>query len=192
VKLTNGKELAFQQDKLSADDIAFLKENGKKVPASPSSSGSVKDLPDVLPDPDGKEGDMTKPVQVYILMGQSNMLGFGNPDALKTVAQGGTYPYLVDGAGEWTVRKCLKDGMPAASTTVMWPPPKRCSRTSIPTIPVPRITKSPGSSGGKVTRLPMFVSNSQDSAEPKPCGILIREFKHLRLEGGGVDGAGMT
>ena len=30
-----------------------------------------------LPDPDGKPADMTKPVQVYILLGQSNMLGFG-------------------------------------------------------------------------------------------------------------------
>ena len=27
-----------------------------------------------LPDPDGKPADMSKPVQVYILMGQSNML----------------------------------------------------------------------------------------------------------------------
>ena len=30
-----------------------------------------------LPDPDGKPADMTKPVQVFILLGQSNMLGFG-------------------------------------------------------------------------------------------------------------------
>ena len=30
-----------------------------------------------LPDPDGKLADMSKPIQVYILMGQSNMLGFG-------------------------------------------------------------------------------------------------------------------
>ena len=30
-----------------------------------------------LPDPDGKSADMSKPVQVYILLGQSNMLGFG-------------------------------------------------------------------------------------------------------------------
>ncbi len=30
-----------------------------------------------LPDPDGKPADMSKPVQVYILLGQSNMLGFG-------------------------------------------------------------------------------------------------------------------
>jgi hypothetical protein len=27
--------------------------------------------------PDGKEANMSKPVQVYILMGQSNMLGMG-------------------------------------------------------------------------------------------------------------------
>ena len=32
---------------------------------------------DTLPDPDGKPADMSKPVQVYILLGQSNMLGFG-------------------------------------------------------------------------------------------------------------------
>ncbi|MHC4178866.1 MAG: hypothetical protein ACYSWU_15245, partial [Planctomycetota bacterium] len=31
-----------------------------------------------LPDPEGKPGDATKPVQVYILAGQSNMVGMGN------------------------------------------------------------------------------------------------------------------
>ena len=35
------------------------------------------EVPDPLPDPDGKPADMSKPVQVYILLGQSNMLGFG-------------------------------------------------------------------------------------------------------------------
>ena len=39
--------------------------------------GSLNDLPDVLPDPDGKEADMSKPVQVFIMMGQSNMVGLG-------------------------------------------------------------------------------------------------------------------
>jgi len=34
-------------------------------------------IPDPLPDPDGKPADMSKPVEVYILLGQSNMLGFG-------------------------------------------------------------------------------------------------------------------
>lgn len=32
---------------------------------------------DELPDPDGKPADMSKPVQVYVLLGQSNMLGAG-------------------------------------------------------------------------------------------------------------------
>jgi len=35
------------------------------------------EVPDQLPDPDGKPADMSKPVQVFILMGQSNMRGFG-------------------------------------------------------------------------------------------------------------------
>ena len=30
-----------------------------------------------LPDPDGKPADMSKPLQVFILMDQSNMLVFG-------------------------------------------------------------------------------------------------------------------
>ncbi len=52
---------------------------------------------------------MSKPVQVYILLGQSNMLGFGKPSPLKSAAQSGSYPYLVDDAGEWTVRQDVRD-----------------------------------------------------------------------------------
>ena len=52
-------------------------------------------LPDPLPRPDGKSADMRKPVQVYILMGQSNMLGFGKPSGLADACKGkGLYPYL--------------------------------------------------------------------------------------------------
>ena len=39
---------------------------------------SAKELPAQLPDPDGKAPDATKPVKVYILAGQSNMVGMGN------------------------------------------------------------------------------------------------------------------
>jgi len=38
---------------------------------------AAKDIPAQLPGPDGKPGDATKPVKVYILTGQSNMVGFG-------------------------------------------------------------------------------------------------------------------
>jgi hypothetical protein len=109
VTLTNGKRLSFIQDKLSEDDIAYLKKNGTKASGFSSSSTSVKELPDVLPDPDGKEADMSKPVQVYILLGQSNMLGFGKAATLQEVAKGGSYPYLVDDAGAWTVRKDVRN-----------------------------------------------------------------------------------
>jgi len=106
VKLPSGKSMAFTQDKLSEEDIAWLKENGSKVA---SGEGEVKELPEVLPDPDGEEADMSKPVQVYLLMGQSNMLGFGNPGPLQTAAKDGLYPYLVDDAGKWTVRKDVRN-----------------------------------------------------------------------------------
>jgi hypothetical protein len=43
-----------------------------------------------------------------------------------------------------------------------------------------------------VERIPMFVSNSMDSDEPKPVGMVIDGFRHLRFEGGGVDGVGKT
>ena len=68
-----------------------------------------------LPDPDGKPADMSKPVQVYILLGQSNMLGFGKvaedkdgrlEHAVKTKK---LYPYLVDDAGNWTERKDVRN-----------------------------------------------------------------------------------
>jgi hypothetical protein len=62
-----------------------------------------------IPKPDGKPADMSKPVQVFILMGQSNMVGLGKivgPDsslenAVKTKS---LYPYLVDDTGKWTER----------------------------------------------------------------------------------------
>jgi hypothetical protein len=108
VILKNGRSLSFNQDKLSEDDIAFVKKNGKKAGGSSSSSVSAKDLPDVLPDPDGKEADMSKPVQVFILMGQSNMLGFGNAGTLQGIA-GDQYPYLVDDGGDWNVRQDVRN-----------------------------------------------------------------------------------
>ena len=68
-----------------------------------------------LPDPDGKSADMTKPVQVYILMGQSNMLNFGKIKGDKegtlenAVKNKKLYPYLIDGEGNWTTRKDVRN-----------------------------------------------------------------------------------
>ena len=68
-----------------------------------------------LPDPDAKPATMDKPVKVFILMGQSNMLGFGKvtPEdkdgtlthAIKTKKK---YPHLVDDHGNWTQRNDVR------------------------------------------------------------------------------------
>ena len=113
VTLPNGKRMSFLQEKLSAEDIAWLKKNGNK-PAGGKTT-KVKELPDELPDPDGEEADMSKPVQVYILMGQSNMLGSGrvsgnNEGALENACKNKKlYPYLIDDAGNWTTRKDVRN-----------------------------------------------------------------------------------
>jgi hypothetical protein len=84
------------------------------------------EVPAQLPQPDGKGADMTKPVQVYILMGQSNMLGFGKINAKKGKAEGSLthavkeknkYPYLADDAGNWTERKDVRNVRIMASGT---------------------------------------------------------------------------
>jgi hypothetical protein len=63
-----------------------------------------------LPDPDGKAADMSKPVQVFIIMGQSNTLEMGKVKGDKegsleyAVREENLYPFMVDGSGNWTKR----------------------------------------------------------------------------------------
>ncbi len=59
--------------------------------------------------PAGKPADMTKPVQVFILMGQSNMVGMGKitggeVSLENAVKEKKKYPYMIDAEGKWTVR----------------------------------------------------------------------------------------
>jgi len=68
-----------------------------------------------LPRPDGQPADMKKPVKVFILMGQSNMLGMGDvgPDTAKGTLGYLTktekrYPHLIDDAGKWTERSDVR------------------------------------------------------------------------------------
>jgi hypothetical protein len=63
--------------------------------------------------PGSKPADMTKPVQVFILMGQSNMVGLGKvggPDGSLefAVKEKKKYPYLVDETGAWAERKDVR------------------------------------------------------------------------------------
>jgi hypothetical protein len=79
-------------------------------------SASAAGLVDQLPDPDGKPADMTKPVQIYILLGQSNMVGAGKVGPVDkegslehAVKEKGKYPYLIDDDGDWTVRQDVRN-----------------------------------------------------------------------------------
>lgn len=106
VTLPNGNRMTFLADQLSAEDITWLKKNANSK--SGGKTSIVTELPDKLPDPNEKGADMSKPVQVYVLMGQSNMIGFGKPAKLQEVAQE-KYPYLVTDDGDWTVRKDVRN-----------------------------------------------------------------------------------
>ncbi|MGB0744813.1 MAG: sialate O-acetylesterase, partial [Opitutales bacterium] len=78
---------------------------------APALSAQVNDK---LPDPDGKPADMSKPVQVFIIMGQSNTLEMGRIGGdkdgalLKAINEEGLYPFMVDDAGNWTVRNDVR------------------------------------------------------------------------------------
>ena len=81
--------------------------------------------------PDDKAADQTKPVKVFILMGQSNMVGMGDinpadkPGTLTTLTKTEKrYPFLLDDGGQWTVRKDVyyydartKKGSPLSATS---------------------------------------------------------------------------
>jgi hypothetical protein len=70
------------------------------------------EIPGQLSRPDERPADPTKKVKVFILIGQSNMVGMGdiNPDTKQGTLTYLTktekkYPFLVDDAGKWAVRK---------------------------------------------------------------------------------------
>jgi len=68
-----------------------------------------------LPAPDGTSADVSKPVQVFIIMGQSNTLEFGRVKGDKegslehAVTKERLYPFMVDDAGNWTTRKDVRN-----------------------------------------------------------------------------------
>ena len=77
----------------------------------PTKAGDKPNIPYPLPDPDGSSGAPGKRVKVYILSGQSNMVGYGRVDGaeaatLQTISKGeGKFPNLVDDAsGNWSSR----------------------------------------------------------------------------------------
>ena len=78
-----------------------------------SSFATVSAAETPIPKPDDTPADMSKPVQVFILLGQSNMVGLGkvkgNEISLEhAVREKKKDQYLVDDAGAWTERKDVR------------------------------------------------------------------------------------
>ena len=80
-----------------------------------SSFGTVSAAEQQIPKPDGKPADMSKPVQVFLILGQSNAVGLGSvtgdkPGTLENaVKTEKLYPFLIDDAGAWTERKDVRN-----------------------------------------------------------------------------------
>jgi autotransporter-associated beta strand protein len=78
---------------------------------SPFLAGEKPNVPYPLPDPDTSTGNPSKKVKVYIMSGQSNMVGMGlvagtDEKSLESMTlRQNKFPNLVDAAGAWTTRQ---------------------------------------------------------------------------------------
>jgi hypothetical protein len=96
-RVTHGKEVSMQSVM-----------RGFAIVAAIAMVGAVQ-----AADGGDKPADMSKPVQVFILMGQSNMVGMGKiaggeKSLENAVKNKGKYGYLVDAAGAWVPRQDVR------------------------------------------------------------------------------------
>ncbi len=103
-----------QLEKHDPDMFALLKTLwGESLNVAAVEESDLK--PQQLPRPDGKPADHSKPVKVYVMLGQSNMLGFGRvgPKEVRgslefLVKEKSKYPHLIDDSGNWTTRQDVR------------------------------------------------------------------------------------
>lgn len=87
---------------------------GVTPPNSPNDANLKPNIAYPLPSPDASTGATNKPVKVYIMSGQSNMVGFGQiagtgPGTLQTMTGAEKkFPNLVAAGGGWTTRNDVK------------------------------------------------------------------------------------
>jgi len=80
----------------------------------PSAASSNPGVPYPLPDPDGSTGATNKPVKVFIMSGQSNMVGFGTVNGIDSSALSyitrtlNRFPNLIDSVGNFIARQDVK------------------------------------------------------------------------------------
>lgn len=69
---------------------------------------SAENVPAKLPDPDGMPGDAARPVKVYILAGQSNMVGMGDLSGAKNLYNGVYFSSNATVPGEFQIYRVGK------------------------------------------------------------------------------------
>ena len=132
VTMQSGKAARYHLNKFSADDKAFIVAQSlgetlaapetptpaatpAAAPAAVTAAGPggqkvAVDTQGLFKRHDGKPADMSKPVQVFVLLGQSNMVGLGKiPSLQEAVKSKSKYPYLVEDDGSWTQRKDVRN-----------------------------------------------------------------------------------
>lgn len=83
-------------------------------PNSPNNPALKPNIPYPQPDPDTSTGATNKPVKIYIMSGQSNMVGFGQvsgtgPGTLQRMTtKENKFPNLVGPGGAWTTRNDVR------------------------------------------------------------------------------------
>lgn len=80
------------------------------VPTNPT---NAQDSSTTVPKYDGQSAVMAKPVQVFLLLGQSNMVGLGKVSGGEislehAVKEKKKYPYLIDESNNWIQRKDVR------------------------------------------------------------------------------------
>jgi len=91
--------------------LAAIATMGCPVLPAAGQANTVSRAPLTLPE--GKPGNQTKKVRVFLLLGQSNMVGMGKVKGGEgslenAVKEKKKYPYLVDEAGNWAERKDVR------------------------------------------------------------------------------------
>jgi len=97
------------------DMFSLLKTLWGETASELTSEARDADVQKLFQKPADLPAEHTKPVKVYIMLGQSNMLGFGRVGSQETIGsleflvkEKGKYPHLVDEAGNWTTRQDVR------------------------------------------------------------------------------------
>lgn len=104
-----------QLAKHDPDMYALVKRLWGETPKASTAEKSEPAASSRVTKPDDHSAEHGKPIKVYIMLGQSNMLGFGRVGPKETkgsleymVKEKGKYPHLADDTGNWTTRQDVR------------------------------------------------------------------------------------